>query len=79
MELGDVIEAKVVAIGADNHSFVFPLNENKIAERPVKPIIIKKRLPMNAIYKIKIVYDAPTFCIGEVVEEVAKVVDGEKT
>jgi hypothetical protein len=69
MELGDIIEAKVVAIGADNNSFVFPLNEKKIAEKPIKPIIVKKRLHMNAIYKIKIVYDTPSFSIGEAIEE----------
>ncbi len=67
MNVGDVIIAKVIAIGAGNHSFMSPLNE-----KTVKPIIIDEKLRMNGHYKIEITRDATNFYMAKVLEEVSE-------
>ncbi len=70
MNVGDVIVAKVIAIGADSHSFMFP-----VKEKSTKPIIVDERLKMNNIYKIEITRDATNFYMARVVDRVSNYED----
>lgn len=67
MEVGKIIIAKVVAIGADRHSFMFSMSETSN-----KPIIVEDRLKMNGVYKIEITRDATNFYMAKVIEKVEK-------
>lgn len=70
MNVGDIIIAKVVAIGANQDSFMFPADQ-----RSVKPIIVEERLRLNRQYRIEIIRDASTFYIAKVVGQIADEAD----
>lgn len=68
MDVGDVVVANVIAIGADGHHSFMSVNNDKIT----KPIIIKERLKFNETYKIEIINNATNFYIAKVIEKIEK-------
>jgi len=64
MNVGDVIKCVVIAVGANDNSFVEPIEGEKVNV----PIIIESKLRYKGNYKIKITRITQNFMIGEAVD-----------
>ena len=65
MNVGDVIKCVVIAVGANDNSFVEPTEGEKVNI----PIIVESKLRYKGNYKIKIARITQNFMIGEVADE----------
>jgi hypothetical protein len=64
MNVGDVIKCVVIAVGANDNSFVEPIEGEKVNI----PIIIESKLRYKGKYEIKITRITQNFMIGEAVD-----------
>jgi len=64
VNVGDVIKCVVIAVGANDNSFVEPIEGEKVNI----PIIIESKLKYKGKYEIKIKRITQNFMIGEAVD-----------
>ena len=64
MNVGDVIKCVVIAVGANDNSFVEPIEGEKVNI----PIIVESKLRYKGKYEIKITRITQNFMIGEAVD-----------